>query len=236
MINILVCDDEKEWSEILFTLVKDYFDKKKISSSIYSYYGRTLHEQVIEAYSFDIAILDINLNSLDYNEMELAQKLKAKNEDIVIIFVTRYREYALESYKLNEFAYLFKPVTPSALNAKLTQAMIYLNGIRVSRGKLIKFGKTEIAERYIISIETEARNLRVWTIEGSVKTSYIPLSNVLNALSYQFILLNRSVIINTRYMVYHDNRVVKLKMKRIYDIPVRKRAKLSEQLEELCKR
>jgi DNA-binding LytR/AlgR family response regulator len=56
----------------------------------------------------DLLFLDIEMPGMD--GLELARNLK--NKDIVVIFTTSKKEYAVEAFELNVADYLVKPVTP----------------------------------------------------------------------------------------------------------------------------
>lgn len=55
-----------------------------------------------------IAFLDIEMPGM--NGLELAKKLKKKNPDTNIVFVTAYAEYALEAFDIFASGYLMKPL------------------------------------------------------------------------------------------------------------------------------
>ena len=57
----------------------------------------------------DVAFLDIELRS--GNGIALAKELREINPKINIIFLTSYREYALEAWELDSSGYLLKPLT-----------------------------------------------------------------------------------------------------------------------------
>jgi DNA-binding LytR/AlgR family response regulator len=58
--------------------------------------------------SVDLLFLDIEMPGM--NGLELTRNLK--NKDIVIIFTTSKKEYAVEAFELNVADYMVKPVTP----------------------------------------------------------------------------------------------------------------------------
>lgn len=62
---------------------------------------------------YDIALLDIDMG--ETNGIELARKLRASNENIVIIFITNFIQYAPEGFEVQAFRYLLK----ADLSAKL---------------------------------------------------------------------------------------------------------------------
>lgn len=65
----------------------------------------------------DIAFLDINMPGI--SGLDFAAKLRDISEDINIVFVTGYSEYALEAIKLCASDYLLKPVDAKQVKAAL---------------------------------------------------------------------------------------------------------------------
>ncbi|REK77656.1 response regulator [Paenibacillus paeoniae] len=69
----------------------------------------------LEAYDFakenplDIVFLDISMPEID--GMSLSARLRTHDQDIQIVFVTGYDEYAVQAFDLNALDYLMKPVT-----------------------------------------------------------------------------------------------------------------------------
>lgn len=57
--------------------------------------------------SVDIVFLDINMPNID--GVELAKIINNKDKDIKIVFITAYREYAVDAFELEAFDYILKP-------------------------------------------------------------------------------------------------------------------------------
>lgn len=60
-----------------------------------------------------------------------------------------------------------------------------------------------------------------------------PFNKLLTILPNNFVLINRSIIINAKYIISFDKSVVKLTKDRFYELPARKGAMLYEQLKIL---
>ena len=67
------------------------------------------YKQFSETTEYDVALLDIDLPDMD--GLTLAKKLIASCPAINIIFITGYKEYALEAHELFCSAFLTKPVS-----------------------------------------------------------------------------------------------------------------------------
>lgn len=74
--------------------------------------------------SVDLLFLDIEMPGMD--GLELTRNLK--NKDIVVIFTTSKKEYAVEAFELNVADYLVKPVTPGRFLQAVNKAREVLDG------------------------------------------------------------------------------------------------------------
>lgn len=232
MINVLIYDDESVWLKYNSALVKEYFEEKKIKANIRSF--TKIPEELPQT---DIALLDIDAHGEPVG-LDLAKQLKSRNRNTIIIFITAHDEYTLASYskEINSFGYLVKPIEPSYLYDKLTQSLIYLNGLVVSQSHYIKFGKENISEKCIMSIEVNRRKLIAYTIQGVVESSYTPLVKLLDTLSNSFIIINRSVLINMRYITSYNREGVCLKNSKIYTLPAKRASGIIKQIDEFYKK
>lgn len=73
-------------------------------------------EQALEACKVlnpDVAFIDIQMPEMD--GMELAAVLKQNMENLDVVFVTAYGEYAIEAFRVNATDYLVKPVDETEL-------------------------------------------------------------------------------------------------------------------------
>ncbi|MGN1085189.1 MAG: response regulator [Lachnospiraceae bacterium] len=68
----------------------------------------------------DVAFLDIEMPVI--NGIELAKRLKAIDENIRIIFVTAFEQYALQAFGVNAIGYLLKPYSAEDIEKELKKA------------------------------------------------------------------------------------------------------------------
>ena len=78
--------------------------------------------------SVQIAFLDIELDER-MSGIELAQRLKARNRRVNIIFLTAHGEYAQTAHDLYSSAFLRKPVTPEKIREALDNLRFPVQGI-----------------------------------------------------------------------------------------------------------
>lgn len=137
MFNIAICEDEPYMLEELQRKVEKYTIFKQLSASIRTC---TSGEELLkERDSFDIILLDMMLPGM--NGLEAAKQISPK---IPIIFITSYREYAVEAFDFNTVHYLIKPVTEERLFLALNRAV---NQTRQKDDQALIFmknGKTQV--------------------------------------------------------------------------------------------
>lgn len=128
----------------------------------------------LEAYDYarenplDIVFLDISMPEID--GMSLSARLRAHDQEVHIVFVTGYDEYAVQAFDLNALDYLMKPVTAervartlervgSKTAAKVSESLLSVrlfNGLQLNRqdesGSLLRLRspKTEELLVYLI--------------------------------------------------------------------------------------
>lgn len=106
MINIAVCDDEKCMSEKIEKLVEDFFRKKNTNISVSEY---SSGEELLKSNErIDILFLDIGMRGMD--GIETARKLRECRFHGFLIFITVLKEMVFQSFEVQPFDYLVKPV------------------------------------------------------------------------------------------------------------------------------
>lgn len=123
--HIAICDDEKKDLDILENAIKDYDVSGKFHISRFSS-AKVLYEYA-NIYPFDIAILDIEMNSP--NGFDIALKLIEKEQKPLIIFLTNSMAYTVRGYGV-AFRYLPKPISVIQLRNTLDAAIRELNANR----------------------------------------------------------------------------------------------------------
>lgn len=68
----------------------------------------------------DVAFLDVEMPVM--NGIELARRLKEKDENIRIVFVTAYQQYALDAFGVEAIGYLLKPYDREEVEHELDKA------------------------------------------------------------------------------------------------------------------
>lgn len=106
MLSIAICDDEIIERSRMAGQIRKILSEEKMSCTIHEFgSGRALLEK---AEDFDIIFLDILMDDAD--GMYTAGKLRDKDYEGILVFVSASREYLLEAYDVEAYYYFIKPV------------------------------------------------------------------------------------------------------------------------------
>lgn len=189
MIIVAICEDERYILEELRKKVEKYINRKSLDASIKTF---TSGEELLKAKKkVDIILLDLMLPGID--GLEVARQISCRSR---IIFVTSYREYAVEAFDANAVHYLVKPVTEERLFSALDRAVNQTEQMDNQALTLIKSGKTQVIFiRDILYCEVFNHQVRIHTVHGTY--DYFGTLDMLEAkLDERFFRCHRSFVVN----------------------------------------
>lgn len=114
--RIAICDDEKKICEILRDKIQKYYFARTIDFTIDVFENS---DMLLGADFNNINVLFLDVDMPGKNGMETAKEIRKQNKDMLIIFMTAYSEFVFESFKVDAFRYLVKPVSEQELNETL---------------------------------------------------------------------------------------------------------------------
>ncbi|MCM1193837.1 MAG: LytTR family DNA-binding domain-containing protein [Butyrivibrio sp.] len=122
--KIAVCDDE-------IVLVKQIYQylwgQPDCSVDCFSSPGELL-ARYEAGERYDVLFLDVLMQPV--NGIALARKIRSRDRNAVLIFLTAYLEYAPEGYEVNAFRYLLKPVQEQDIAAVMMEVRRELESTR----------------------------------------------------------------------------------------------------------
>ncbi len=121
MIRIAICDDELEARESLrFQLEK--IMKEKQEEIVYEFSGGKSAVRWLGSHPGEIDILFLDVEMPDMNGMEIARRIREFNRELMIVFVTGYRDYVFDGYEVGALDYVMKPAETKRLRGILDRA------------------------------------------------------------------------------------------------------------------
>ena len=125
--RIALCDDDEaellKVKQVLEGFIVKNQSHEQISYRMFTE-GDKLLSSINKSGGYDLLILDVLMPGM--NGIELAEEIRCSNNDCKIIFLTSSPEFALNSYKVNAFFYLLKPISASELEPLLNRALFEL--------------------------------------------------------------------------------------------------------------
>lgn len=198
MLNIAVVENDAGDADQLEQFIKRYEKDAGISSKVMRFEDGELFLLNYKMH-FDIVFMDIKLVGLD--GMEVARKLRAIDQEIVIIFVTNMAQYAIKGYEVDACDFAVKPVTYSDFYMKMRKAVK-----RVKRGQddIITFKMTgsivKISASNIYYVEVIKHDLIYHTVSGEIK-SHGTMREVEEKLNdYFFYRVHHSYLVNLQHV------------------------------------
>ena len=100
--KIAICDDDSAYVKKIESVVRTTLAEKNIDARFDLISDSAqLHDS---AETYDMAFLDIGMTP--YNGLEIAARLKKRNRNIIIFFITSYDDYIDDAMDLHVFRYI----------------------------------------------------------------------------------------------------------------------------------
>ena len=167
-IYMAIVEDSEEDLNNCINLLKRYGEENGVNFDISSY---NTGDAFLMHYKgqFGFIILDINLASL--NGIDVAKRIREKDEDVIIMFATNLAKYVTKGYEVSAIDYALKPLNYSSFYLKLDRVMKKINAkkdvfitLQLSGG----FSKINIED--ILYIEVIAHNVVFHLINDEIST------------------------------------------------------------------
>ena len=106
MIYIAVCDDDALFLTRICAYVEEIFEERKEQCQIILYDSPHKLMKGLSEGKTDILLLDIDMPGI--SGMEIAAKLKAEKESLLLIFVTSYEAFVYDTFQYQPFDFIRK--------------------------------------------------------------------------------------------------------------------------------
>lgn len=204
--RIAICDDnENELSQIK-DVVEKVINKLNLTYKLDTFHSgiNLLNEKV----SYDLLFLDIQMEDID--GLTIAKEIRKYNKKCIIIFISNYKTYLQDGYKVKADRYIYKPIDPLELEIDLKEI---LNEYNID-SKFIhdsRVAEHNIYLRDIKYIEFYDRKTLVHTTFAEYSTT-ITLKEWMNLLDKcYFSQCHKAYIINLRFVQSINKDIISIK-------------------------
>ncbi|MBR3964223.1 MAG: response regulator transcription factor [Clostridia bacterium] len=119
MISIAICDDSLQDATRLRGVCESFSSACEIEYSVFTDAEEFLSKH--QKAQFDIVFLDVEMPN--QSGLDVGKKIRAANNQTIIIFSTSYPQYAIDAYDCEAFHYLLKPISEEKLEFTLKRAI-----------------------------------------------------------------------------------------------------------------
>ena len=119
MLKIAVVEDQTEVRESLCQFIRQYAGEQGLLAEVEPFADGAV---IAEGYQpgYDIIFLDVEMPRL--GGFGAAERIRAVDPDVVLVFVTNMAQYAIKGYEVDALDYVLKPVSYGAFCTKLSRA------------------------------------------------------------------------------------------------------------------
>lgn len=201
LLHIGICDDQRECAENLRALLCDYLEKRQMQADITLFASA---EELLKSDWQKIQILFLDVVMRQQDGIQAAARIRRKNQDISLIFVSAFLDYATMGYQVKASAYLLKSnlaaAFSSAMDAVLTERQLVQDTIEIS----VEGCTIPLQTHSILYIESDGRES---IFHEKVKYStYMRFSDVEELLCRKgFLRIHRCYIVNLAHCVTIKN-------------------------------
>lgn len=201
MIKVAICDNEYQIAVELEQWIALEGQKLllEIDTDVFSDGEELLHE-VKQNNRYDIIFLDIEMKKV--NGIEAAKEIRCIDKNVIIIYVSGFEAYAIDTFEVNPFRFMVKPVQKKEFEKVFTSAVniATLEDVYFQ----YKYGKAFYKEAVedIIYFESNRRIINIITVHGKYKF-YGKLNEVeerLSAAKTTFLRIHQSYLVNYKYI------------------------------------
>lgn len=194
MINIAICDDDKN----VINEIKNCIEEYKWGNCTISTYSCG-EELLRDKKNFHVIFLDIDMTGID--GIETAKKIRSYDKSVRIIYVTNFTDYVNLAFQVHAFGYLNKPVNKEQILKQLNEAMEYSKENEEEKIEFITSeGIVRLSPKDIYFFEYLSRRVKIKTID-KVYTIKENITTIAESMyKYRFLMPHKSFTVNLLYV------------------------------------
>lgn len=128
-------------------------------------------DEIAENYAarYDIILMDIEMPVLD--GMSAAERIREKDEEVVIIFITNMPQYVMKGYKVDALDYVLKPISYFSFSQRIERA-IHRMRRRQEKYRMVpvRSGMQKLRISQITWVEVQNHDLIYHTQQGDIQS------------------------------------------------------------------
>ena len=198
-----ICDDEKLQVKVNALYIKEIAARNNLDVTLVPFStGKAIFEY-LESKKLDVLFLDIDLGN--ETGIGIAERLTAKDPDIIVVFITGHREFANDAFDVDAMGYIVKPVEERKMERVLKKTLAHVEAIRAKKPEdtiviTVDNLKKKILQNQILYIERQLTKSTIY-LNGKDYSVYETISSLAERLTSDFLRVNQSFIVNKNMII-----------------------------------
>lgn len=200
--RVAICDDEKVMQATLVSLLNEYKQLRGIDVYFDKYDNGYDLLRALKEREYEIIFMDYQMEGID--GMETSRLIRSANKECIIIFVSAYPEVAVDSYEVNTFRFIVKPINKEKLFKAIDD---YLKTIDYDNLLILKTheGTWKIKMSDIIYAEAKGKHTIIRTVKKTFEV-HIHLKKIEDKLPPEkFVRCQRAYVAGLAHISNHTN-------------------------------
>lgn len=196
MLKIAICDDNRVELDHMAALLKRYQEENHLPARIDTFSNAMDLMEALRRENYQLILLDILMPG--FTGIQAAREIRQFDSETKIIFLTSSPDYAVESYRVDAFYYLLKPIAEAELFPVLDRFSRQLRREEDTLLLTMPSGLVRLPFSKMEVVEVNSRHLLFYLTDGSVReipgtlTEYEP--QLLT--TRKFLKVHRSYLVN----------------------------------------
>lgn len=195
MAHIVIFEDNDDEFQQLESSLHRYGEEKGIEISLRRFVDAVDVSAIPE--NTDVIFMDINMPSLD--GMSLSRKIREVSDDVILVFVTNLKQYAIEGYQVNAFDFVLKPVKYYDFALRMNRIMKRVAMRRANQAVVLEIGTNRILSSDIYYIEISNHTLSFYLKDSQIRYRG-SLAEVESNLTHSFVRAHSAFLVNLRHV------------------------------------
>lgn len=230
--RIAIIDDEKSQADILYSICSAYFHEHKQDIPIDCFPDGIAFFNSFKENTYKIAFVDIFMEKM--NGIAVAEKLREKDRDIIIVFVTTSPDFMMQAFSVHAFHYITKPYKAEQIYKVLSDASSFISDNSRYIEVVCDRQNTLISLKEIVSVESDAHYIKIGVVSGITYRTRMTVTEFIELTDNdkRFITVNRGVVLNADYIKGIEGSVCTTGNGERFPIKIREKTRIEQSIRE----